>query len=56
MNEEQNTVNDDEVIKVSKNVKRSKVRRIFPMVIWSEFRLGKYRGGDHREDVPHFSD
>ena len=24
------------------------------MVIWSEFRLGKYRDDDHREDTPHF--
>ena len=24
------------------------------MVISSEFRMGKYRDDDHREDVPHF--
>ena len=24
------------------------------MVIWSEFRMGKYRDDDHREDAPHF--
>ena len=28
---------------------------VYPMVIWSEFRLGKYRDDDHREDAPHFS-
>ena len=49
MNEEQTTVNDDEVIKVSKNVKRSKVGRVLPMVIWSEFRMEQYRNDDHRE-------
>ena len=32
-----------------------KVGPIFPMVIWSEFRLGKYRDDDHREDAPHFN-
>ena len=29
--------------------------RVFPMVIWSEFRSGWYRDDDHREDAPHFS-
>ena len=24
------------------------------MVIWSEFRMGQYRGEDHREEAPHF--
>ena len=33
----------------------NKVGRVFPMVIWSEFRLGKYRDDDHREDAAHFS-
>ena len=32
-----------------------KVGRVFPMVIWSEFRLGEYRDDDHREDAPHFN-
>ena len=32
-----------------------KVGPVFPMVIWSEFRLGKYRDDDHREDAPHFN-
>ena len=25
------------------------------MVIWSKFRMRKYRDGDHREDAPHFN-
>ena len=25
------------------------------MVVWSEFRLSKYRDDDHREDESHFS-
>ena len=32
-----------------------KVGRVFPMVIWSEFRLGKNRDDDHRKDAPYFS-
>ena len=32
-----------------------KVECVFPMVIWSEFRLGQYRVDDHREDAPHFN-
>ena len=32
-----------------------KVGRVFPMVIWSEFRLGEYRNDDHRENAPHFT-
>ena len=28
---------------------------VFPMVIWSEFHMGKCRNNDHREDVPHFT-
>ena len=28
---------------------------IFPMVIWSEFRLRKYRDDDLREDASHFT-
>ena len=31
-----------------------KVGRVFPMVIWSEFRLRKYTDDDHREDALHF--
>ena len=31
-----------------------KVGCVFPMVIWSEFRIGQYRDGDHREDTPQF--
>ena len=31
-----------------------KVGRVFPVVIWSEFRWRKYRVDDHREDAPHF--
>ena len=30
------------------------VRRVFPLVISSEFRMGQYRDDDHREDAPHF--
>ena len=33
----------------------NKVGCVFPMVIWSEFRLGKYSDNDHREDAPHFT-
>ena len=32
----------------------NKVGCILSMVICSEFRLGKYRDGDHREDASHF--
>ena len=32
-----------------------KVGCVFPMVIWSEFRMGQYRDDDHREDTPHFN-
>ena len=32
----------------------SKVGCIFPMVIWSEFRMRQYRDDDHPEDAPHF--
>ena len=31
-----------------------KVGCVFTMIIWSEFRMRKYRDGDHREDAPHF--
>ena len=31
-----------------------KVDAVFPMAIWSEFCMGQYRDGDHREDTPHF--
>ena len=31
-----------------------KVRCVFPMVIWSEFRMGQQRYHDHQEDAPHF--
>ena len=33
---------------------KSKVRCVFPMVIWSEFRMGQKRDEDHRKDAPHF--
>ena len=33
----------------------SKVRRVFPMVIWFEFRMGQCRDNDHWEGAPHFS-
>ena len=32
-----------------------KVGCIFPMVIWSEFRMGQYWDDDHREDAPQFT-
>ena len=32
-----------------------KVGRVFPVVIWSEFRMGKYRDDDHREYAPYFT-
>ena len=28
--------------------------RVFPMIIWSEFRLGKCGDHGHREDATHF--
>ena len=28
-----------------------KVGSVFPMVIWSEFRVGQYKDDNHREDV-----
>ena len=32
----------------------TKVGRVFPMVIRSEFRMGKYRDDGHSENAPHF--
>ena len=32
----------------------TKMGCVFPMVIWSEFRMGQYRDDDHREDASHF--
>ena len=32
----------------------SKVGCAFPMVISSDFRMGKHRDDDHEEDAPHF--
>ena len=31
-----------------------KVGCVFPMVTWSEFRMGQHRADDHREDAPNF--
>ena len=31
-----------------------KVECVFLMVIWSEFRMGQYRGHDHRDEAAHF--
>ena len=28
---------------------------VFPLVIWSEFRIGHYSEDNHREDAPHFN-
>ena len=36
------------------NATSTKVGRVFPMVISSEFRMGQYRDDDHREYAPHF--
>ena len=33
----------------------TKVGCIFSIVISSEYRMGKYRDDDHREDAPHFT-
>ena len=32
-----------------------KVGCVFPMAIWSEFRMGKHRANGNQEDAPHFS-
>ena len=32
-----------------------KVGCVFPVVIWSEFRLGQQRDDGHREYTPHFT-
>ena len=37
------------------NRTKTKVWYVFPMVIWSEFRIKQYRDADHREDAPHFT-
>ena len=34
---------------------QNKVGRVFPVVIWSEFRLGQYRDDDHRDEASHFN-
>lgn len=31
-----------------------KVGGLYPMGIWSEFRIGKYTDDGHQEDAPHF--
>ena len=36
-------------------IKLATVGCVFPMVIWSEFRMGQYRHDDHREDAPYFT-
>ena len=33
---------------------RNEIERVFPLVIWSEFRMGQYRNNDYRDDTPHF--
>ena len=33
----------------------NKVECAFPMVISSEFRMGRHRDGNHQEDAPHFN-
>ena len=33
---------------------KNKVECVFPVVIWSEFRMVQYRDDDHWEDAPHF--
>ena len=33
---------------------QNKVECVYPIVIWSEFRIGKYRDDDNWEDAPHF--
>ena len=32
-----------------------KMGSVFPIIIWSEFRLEQYRDEDHREDAPRFT-
>ena len=39
---------------LKQKVFRNKVECVFPMVIWSKFRMGQYKDNDHREDTPHF--
>ena len=34
---------------------KSKEGCVFPMVIWSEFRMGMSRDDDYREDASHFT-
>ena len=37
-------------------VAKCKVGPMFPMVIWSKFRMRQYKDDDHREDALHFTD
>ena len=37
------------------SLSKSKVGRAFPMVIWSDFRMGNHRADDHEGDAPYFS-
>ena len=49
-----NSVNAFNQIDVGLVSKLYKVRRVFPMVIWSEFCLKQYRDDDHLNDARHF--
>ena len=40
--------------RTKKAFQNNKIGCILPMIIWSKFRLGKYRDEDHREDASHF--
>ena len=37
------------------HISQNKVGCDFPLVIWSEFRMGQYSDDDHREHAPHFT-
>jgi len=48
-----------EIISIRIDIRRTFIIQtvgcVFPMVIWSEFRMGKCRNNDHKDDVPYFT-
>ena len=42
-------------LKIVSDLIFTKVGGVFPMVIWSEFRMEQHRDDDHQEDTPYFN-
>ena len=54
-NEKNHFVPHKEKLRIQLKNIRGKVGCVFPMVIWSEFRMGQYRDDETREDALHFT-